>query len=181
MKCFSILPFCLSLAAACSLAGCGESLSTRSQQGDAEGPGGHAAAHHHPPHKPRDFPSGLAAVHERLDQLFNAPDVKSPASDKEFGKLVDIVGWLPELAADSDLDRAEWDRVNEQSKQLARHVDEFAHAGSDDVRPRIRQRIELAVQALDDVARRHADMFAQSGRPGTSHDQHVESFDHPQT
>ncbi len=93
--------------------------------------------------------------------LCSRQDPRSPQEQKEFDKLVDIVNWLPELAADSDLNRAEWDRVNEHSKQLGRDVDEYARGGLGPSDARIRQRIESDLQALDEVVRRHPDMFGQ--------------------
>ncbi len=149
----------LAVASVGALGGCGQGKSKSGS--DAEEEAGHAYEHHNPPHKPRDFPRGLAALHQRCAELFKSSTPKSPQEQKEFDKLVDIVNWLPELAADSDLNRAEWDRVNEHSKQLGRDVDEYARGGLGPSDARIRQRIESDLQALDEVVRRHPDMFGQ--------------------
>jgi hypothetical protein len=174
----------LLVAGACvgALGGCAQGTSTPSSVSDAQGQAEHAFDHHNPPHKPHDFPGGLAALRKRCSDLFASSSSKSPQAGKEFNELVDIVGWLPELAADSDLDRAEWDRVNEQSKRLAKDVDEFARAGFEGSDPRSRQQIESDLQALDDVVRRHPDIFGQKpgiGRADRKDDaQYVE---HPRT
>jgi hypothetical protein len=168
----------LALANVAALAGCGHSLPTSDSASEAQG-GEHE---HNPPHKPRDFPSGLAALHERFAQLFKTPDSQSLEGDEEFSKLVDIVGWIPELAADSDLNRAEWDRINERSKQLAREVDEFARPGSERARPRIQRQIETELQALDDVVRRHPEMFGKPARvEGAAGERSVQNIDHPRS
>jgi hypothetical protein len=168
----------LALGCVGALAGCGHSLPTSSSASEARG----EQHEHNPPHKPRDFSSGLAALHKRFAQLFKTPNSQSLEEDKEFSKLVDIVGWIPELAADSDLNRAEWDRINEQSKELARDVEEFARPGSEKARPRIQQQIETELQALDDVVRRHPEMFGKPARvEGAAREQNVENIDHPRT
>jgi hypothetical protein len=166
MKTPHLLLCSCALAGVAFLAGCGHSKPTPASGSEAEGHG-HAYEHHNPPHKPRDFPTGLAALRERLTSFFKAPASPTPEADQEFTKLVDIVGWLPELAADSDLERAEWDRVNEQSKQLARDVNAFAHTGSEDARRRLRQQVEIALQALEEIVHRHPGMFGtRAGVPG---------------
>ena len=165
-----------------ALGGCAQGTSAPASGSDAEGQAEHAYEHHNPPHKPHDFPGGLDALRKRCSDLFASAPSKPPQAGKEFNELVDIVGWLPELAADSDLDRAEWDRVNEQSKRLARDVDEFTRAGLEGSEPRSRQKIESDLQALDDVVRRHPDIFGQkSGVDRADRKNDVQYVERPRT
>jgi hypothetical protein len=177
-----IVLFLWAFAGIAPMAGCGDSKPATGSGSETESHGGHAYEHHNPPHKPRDFPGGLAALRLRFTQFFKSPASPTPETNKDFTKLVDIVGWLPELAADSDLDRVEWDRVNEQSKQMARDVDSFAHSGLDDARQRIRQQIEVALQALEDVVGRHPDMFGKSAPvQGTAREANPQDISYPRT
>jgi len=65
-----------------------------------------------PAHYPADFRAAVAAVEERLPRLASG-DVT------ERGEFRDIIGWLPQLAADTDMPRREWDRVQAAARALA--------------------------------------------------------------
>lgn len=74
--------------------------------------------HFVPPHKPASFEelvSQLAFRCESLPQL-------AEADEKEFQKrsieLRDIIQWIPELSADSNLQRQEFETAVEEGKQL---------------------------------------------------------------
>ncbi len=75
--------------------------------------------HHLPEHKPVSFAAAVEQVrlrHERLVTEFQTMDAASV--DREVSELLDIVGWLTELAADSPMKKPEWDEVNLSSKEL---------------------------------------------------------------
>lgn len=65
------------------------------------------AEHVIPAHKPADFPEAVNQIVVRT-----AEPISDAAAVQE---LQDIVGWLPELAAQTDLPRADWDRIHEIS------------------------------------------------------------------
>lgn len=69
-----------------------------------------------PAHYPADFRAAVAAVEERLPGLAGADDT----TRSEF---YDIVSWLPQFAADTDLSRREWDRVQAAAATLAAVAD----------------------------------------------------------
>lgn len=70
---------------------------------------GHAE-HVIPEHKPADFVSAVEQLGIRT--------VDSSTEDTEQRQqLTDIVGWLPELAAQTDLPKADWDRIQDLSEK----------------------------------------------------------------
>jgi hypothetical protein len=102
--------FCLSLMLL-TYAGC-------QAQGTAPAAGDSASVEDHhgiPEHKPKTFAKGVATLAERL----KAWPKSGEAIDREELTLVtDIVRWLPELAADTDLQRADWEQVAAISKRF---------------------------------------------------------------
>ena len=96
--CRSALP--LLLATAAVLAGCGTTTDSEAR-----------LEHHVPAHKPATF---RAALHE----LQRRDPTASGADPLPVSELRDIVGWLPELAAETDLPRADWELVQRTSQSL---------------------------------------------------------------
>jgi hypothetical protein len=81
------------------------------------GGGTDRAEHVTPAHKPLDY----AAAVERLEDLRRAilaGQTRSPNELDWFVELQDVARWLPELAADSDLEEASWNRVDEVAQRL---------------------------------------------------------------
>jgi len=70
--------------------------------------------HGRPPHKPYSLPSAVREISRRGHQVL---ELKSP-EPISTGELLDIIRWLPELAADTDLTRSQWEHVQETSKRL---------------------------------------------------------------
>jgi hypothetical protein len=68
--------------------------------------------HHVPDHKPASLVVAWDQLKVRLGHL------RSDATTEEFTELRDIINWLPELAADSDLKHSQWDEVHAISKQM---------------------------------------------------------------
>jgi hypothetical protein len=170
------------IAAVFTAGGCAPSNSRSTSQNGTDESAAHDDDHHRPSHKPRDFPAALAALHERCSKLLKAPVPKSPDVQKEFDQTRDIVGWLPELAADSDLSRAEWDRVNEHSKKLSQSLEELARGGSADQDPRVSQQIEIDLHTLDDIVGRYPDLFGKAPAvQRASAKDNAQYVDHPRT
>ena len=74
--------------------------------------GEHAEDDHHtehfvPAHKPPSFAEGVAELTERSSHLKYHIGEQSEIVEQELTELVDIIGWIPELAADSDLNETE--------------------------------------------------------------------------
>lgn len=75
--------------------------------------------HHIPEHKPATFADAVEQVRSRNDRLaaeFESADM--PAVDRQLTELLDIVGWLPEIAADSPMKKPQWDQANAVSREL---------------------------------------------------------------
>jgi hypothetical protein len=70
-------------------------------------------AHELPAHHPRTFRRAIDAIEQRGTSVAAGGDA---ASRRE---LADIVRWLPLLATDTELGRADWDRVQGISNALA--------------------------------------------------------------
>lgn len=75
--------------------------------------------HTPPKHKPATFREAIDEIgrrHERLIQ--SSKQSPSTTNEQDLTELLDIIGWLPELAADSAMKKPEWDRANAASKTL---------------------------------------------------------------
>lgn len=75
---------------------------------------GHAA----PAHKPATFAKGVAQVERRYLQAAEGPKASEQTAVRDQ-ELADVIDWLPELAADTDLDEAAWNDVQRSSRELA--------------------------------------------------------------
>lgn len=94
---------CLIMMAALLIAGC---------SGEAEED---HLEHHIPPHKPANLIEAVEQLEHRIP-LVCGQDA-SP-SDTDQQELIDIVLWIPELAADSDLRKADWETAAAVSAQM---------------------------------------------------------------
>lgn len=97
----------LALAVLLSLPGCGAG-GTNSEEDHGK--------HVDPPHKPATFAMAVQEVEHRFDEL-----ARPLASDIRTNRLVeldDILRWLPQMAGDTDLRRADWDEVNGLTARL---------------------------------------------------------------
>ena len=74
----------------------------------------HEEEHGIPPHKPHNFAKAVSEVQQRGHELLNS----NTRSEVAVAEWFDIIGWLLELAADTDLVRADWDKVARVSTQL---------------------------------------------------------------
>ena len=82
-------------------------------------------AHAVPAHHPRTFRRAVADIGRRGPPL-TAGTLDVESRELQRRQLLDIVRWLPELAADTELGRRDWERVNEVSKTLAASLESFA-------------------------------------------------------
>jgi hypothetical protein len=69
------------------------------------------AAHEIPAHKPAGFVEGVDALEQRAVSA-------AEWTDQQRQEFQEIVDWLPELAAQTDLVKAEWDRVQAETIRL---------------------------------------------------------------
>jgi hypothetical protein len=125
------------VAALALIAGCGD---TASSDGDRKSAGvvdaEHATYEDHehetPAHKPISFPDGVAELINRHTALkYPTSGTTQDWRQRRFQELREIVGWLPAMAADSDLSEAEWlpieaslTRIDAAYLKLQAHVDQ---------------------------------------------------------
>jgi hypothetical protein len=118
----------------CVLSGCGRG----GDEGSRSAAAGNAASdhdhhhHHHsrPVHKPDDFQELPEELRRRL--IADESGRVSPGR-RRLRQLVDIVGWIPELAADSELRRAGFEQAVAQQPRLQRVLDAIAAGRSPDM------------------------------------------------
>jgi hypothetical protein len=98
--------------------GCSSNSAVGVQQTD-EHDGEPHLEHIVPAHKPADLESMVQQLTERTQRLSQSPSDESPEDrTKELQELTDIVNWIPELAADSELRKADFDDAVSISKEL---------------------------------------------------------------
>jgi hypothetical protein len=85
-------------------------------------------AHALPEHHPRTFRRAVVDIGHRGGVLTSGM-LEGPQWELQRRQLLDIVRWLPELAADTDLGRRDWERVNDVARTLARELESLADAG----------------------------------------------------
>ncbi len=107
----------LASTALCLLVGC-NSLTSGATEDDT---------HDVPPHRPAGFVKAVPAIRDRLAQFqTNDAAFDREARRQRASELRDIIQWLPELAAETDLRKADWDSVNAASRRMATRWDEIA-------------------------------------------------------
>lgn len=72
--------------------------------------------HHIPEHKPKTYTQTVRELDSRMRTLLN----QSPASvnQEEKQQLGEIIDWIPELAADSELKHKDWNEVQQLSTEI---------------------------------------------------------------
>lgn len=72
--------------------------------------------HHVPAHKPATFVAAIPDLARRHDHMRNG------MTQQQLVELRDIIQWLPELAAATDLKKPDWDRVLQIANAMERLV-----------------------------------------------------------
>jgi hypothetical protein len=75
--------------------------------------------HFVPLHWPKDLEDAAAKIAERASQLSGQAGAETVAIESQ---LRDIVGWVPEIAADTDLTEQQWNPVYEASEALSKRL-----------------------------------------------------------
>ena len=88
------------------------------------------AEHHTPAHKPADYSAAVAQLGKLHEEIVGGR--ARPADELDvFTELGDVVRWLPELAADSDLPEEPWNRIARTSDELLVLVAQIQAAPAD--------------------------------------------------
>jgi len=74
--------------------------------------------HHVPAHRPSGFTDAVDQIERRFDSIQQAARSGESVSDQSISELRDIVTWLPEIAADSDMRRDTWEQIDAHSSRM---------------------------------------------------------------
>lgn len=99
-----------------SLCGCGGSEMADANDDD------HHLEHFVPHHKPVNFAAAVHEIEHRAKHLSDHVGHGHANEADEFQELLDIVGWIPELAADSDLNESDWNKANSAATTSAANL-----------------------------------------------------------
>ncbi|QDU07559.1 hypothetical protein [Gimesia aquarii] len=72
--------------------------------------------HHIPEHKPESFSATVSEIKTRMKWLLE--NNQAEESQVKTQELAEIIAWIPEMAADSELKHREWNEVKQLSTQL---------------------------------------------------------------
>ncbi len=100
----------------CFQAGC-----NTSEVADADDDG-HHLEHFIPHHKPPNFAAAVDDIESRVEHLSDHAGHGHAHEAEEFQELLDIVGWIPELAADSDLNESDWNQAKSSAAVMAKNL-----------------------------------------------------------
>ena len=127
------------------ISGCGPvvppSSSTKEQADDYHSSHGMAA------HRPESFVAAVEQLATRYETLAATPSNIAVA----LQELKDIVRWLPELAGDSELRRADWERVQRRTLELQQRSEPWKTV-NDAADPEARNHYEKIVAELRPLA-----------------------------
>jgi hypothetical protein len=104
-------------------AGCGPSA-VESPTGESKAVASLEESHGVAAHKPHSFGEAVDALETRVRALSTTDSAgDQEAITTKFSELADIVRWLPELAADSDLGRKDWTTAQGVAKRLETDIE----------------------------------------------------------
>ncbi|MFN8706501.1 MAG: hypothetical protein ACK526_17955 [Planctomyces sp.] len=96
MNHFTFVLVCLTLLV--SVTGCGEKATVGSESEEH-------LEHFVPPHKPASYADLVKSLRDRIDQV----SAGGTPSETQKTELLDVIRWIPEIAADSDLLKSDWE------------------------------------------------------------------------
>lgn len=89
------------------------------------------AEHHTPEHKPANYPAAIEQLLGLHREIMNGHPTRSADQIDVFSELFDVIRWLPELAADSDVTKEPWDRIHHTVKQFELDLEEVRLVAAD--------------------------------------------------
>lgn len=125
------------------LSGCGDSEalsvqidgSGRQPASDHEEHDDHDHDHHIADHRPDDYADLVRQLESRPALIHAEADHDMGHAAHELEELRDIIAWLPEIAADTDLVKRDWDVANLLSGELNNLVPARVEAFLDQMKP----------------------------------------------
>ncbi len=116
------------------LLGCGESKSSL-----------HEIDHTTPAHWPVDLNDAAEKMRIRLSNLGTLDSTHNDGVSVDLKELRDLVGWIPEVAADTDLTEQQWNKVYEASEVARKQMQKASQ-----VSPDLAQQIESLCNLLEE-------------------------------
>ena len=104
--------------------------------------------HHIPEHRPPDFSSAVDQIVRRFGDLADMQSGSLPGTAVE--ELADIVRWLPEIAAESDMRRSAWEETDRLAEELTIELQHWAQLPPAE-RPGVQPKIERTIGSLTDL------------------------------
>ncbi len=98
------------LMLAALLAGCGEGENQKTSHFEHD--------HEMPDHWPNDLADSALKIRDRLRMYQHFPDLRPEMTSQ----IIDIVSWVPEIAADTDLTEADWIPIDQQVQSLSQRL-----------------------------------------------------------
>ena len=111
------------------------------------------AEHHRPEHKPHDFLAAIERLQQLETELANTPPPAAGQLDV-WQETYDLVRWLPELGAESDLPEAAWNELDDAARQLEQDLVRLMKTDRPQRSAGFRERqkeIALQLQRLDQI------------------------------
>lgn len=121
--------------------------------------------HHAAPHRPGSFPTAVDKLDRRFSDLATKPEL-DVAKDKPAAELADIIRWLPELAADSDLKRADWETANRLALELEKVLPGWLAANPEQKHAALTA-VRASLGELRQLADRSNELQLPTGEPTT--------------
>lgn len=108
--------------------------------------------HRVPAHKPTNWVDALKQLELRTSKILQPSKQFHSAPDKTTQELLDIIRWLSEFAADTDMKKVDWDLVFQTAPELERLVTE-GQQQSPSSRAIFHQKFQQKLSALKELPR----------------------------
>jgi len=131
--------------------------------------------HVSPEHKPTSYAEAVEQLQFRITEALNQKGIEHSQTQR-LSELGDIIRWLPENAADSDLKKSDWERVEQITQRL--EVWQTSLLQTRSTSPEQRQQIETDLQTLAKftaISDRFQSLASQKNQEEESTDRSVES------
>ena len=107
--------------------------------------------HQIPTHRPKTFSEGVHQLRPRLSRLSDTSSVRvADKTEQEVTELLDILNWLPMLAAESSLNRRDWEQVQSLSVDLLSAMSQRQQTTSHSWRT-IAEQVDLTIRKLEAI------------------------------
>jgi len=100
------IPWCLIMLSLCLM------LSSCQTYAEAE-----HLEHVTPEHKPASYTDAIIQIRQRFREVLDGK-LEGSLRSQRLSELGDILRWLPEIAAESDLKKSQWEQVEQISRRL---------------------------------------------------------------